>query len=173
MYTMKKAFHYDFLPTKAVEEAAAARGIPYQVARTLVEIRDSGPPPKMDPSNPWQIRKCITKGEVINGKLMLPHQITFEYVFRFWGMDICNHVIAGHKSYVVIFDYTDEDVPKRFQSENIFLEGGPNDTYFLGWMDVVRSRVVSPGDEVGLFWERNTGIFGLKLLRKGNPVQVD
>ncbi|KAK3188226.1 hypothetical protein Dsin_027787 [Dipteronia sinensis] len=175
MYTtMKKTFFYEFFPTKAAEDAAKARGVPYRVTRTLIQIRDITPPPKFDPNNPWIIRKSVTTGEVMNGKLMLTHQATFEYIFRYWSMEICKHVIAGHKSYVIILDYTDGDNPKRLQGESVFFEGGGNDTYFLGWMDLVRSRDVCPGDEIGLFCDKSTGMFGFKLLRKlANPVQVD
>ncbi|TXG48242.1 hypothetical protein EZV62_027536 [Acer yangbiense] len=175
MYTtMKKTYYYEFLPSKAAEEAAKARGVPHRITRTLVQIRDMTPPPKFDPNNPWKIRKSVTNGEVINGKLMLTHQATFEYIFRYWGEEICKHVIAGNKSYVIILDYTDEDSPKRLQGESVFFEGGSNDTYFLGWMDLVRSRSVTAGDEIGLFWDNSNGTFGFKLLRKvDTPIQVD
>ncbi|KAL9388971.1 hypothetical protein Peur_017576 [Populus x canadensis] len=80
---MRKTFYYNFLPTKAEEDAVAARNVPYQVARAVVEIRDWYPAPRIDPGNPWQIRKSITSNEVGTTKLTLPHDDMFEHVFRF------------------------------------------------------------------------------------------
>ncbi|TXG47209.1 hypothetical protein EZV62_026503 [Acer yangbiense] len=179
MYTtMKKTFFYEFLPSKEAEEAAKARGVPYRVTRTLIEIRDINPPPKIDQNNRWKIKKVVTAGEVMNGKLMLTHQVAFEYIFRYLSMEICKHVIAGYKSYIILVDYTDENNPKKLQGQSLFFQGGGNDTYILGWMELVRSRAVCPGDEIGLFYDKSTGTFGFKVLRRGgngndNPIQVD
>ncbi|KAJ4715628.1 B3 domain-containing protein [Melia azedarach] len=169
---MKKTFYYNFLPSKAEEQAAIARGKPYEVTRTLIEIRDYGnpPPPQFDPKHPWHIRKSITANEVFNGKLLLSHNDVFDHIFRYWTMDLCNYVIRGNQFCVAIADYTDEETPKRFQSENIFVQGN-YDTYVLGWADVVRSRLLQPGDEIGLFWDVGSATFGFKLLNRGNPTK--
>ncbi|KAK1557416.1 hypothetical protein Q3G72_024263 [Acer saccharum] len=164
---MKKTFFYEFLPSKEAEEAAKASGVPYRVTRTLIEIRDINPPPKIDQNNRWKIKKVVTAGEVVNGKLMLTHQVAFEYIFRYLSMEICKHVIAGYKSYIIIVDYTDENNPKELQGQSLFFQGGGNDTYILGWMELVQSRAVCPGDEIGLFCDKSTGTFGFKVLRRG------
>lgn len=170
MATMRKIFYYNFLPTKAEEEAAAARNVPYHTYRTVVEIRDWYPPPRIDPNNPWQIRKSISSNEVVTGKLTLSHEEMFEHVFRYWSVDMANHVILGNKCFVILIDYTDDNMAKRVQGENVYVKSGPNETYILGVLDVVRGRPLNPGDEVGLFWDMRSGTFGFKLLRRGNPI---
>lgn len=169
MATMRKTFYYNVLPTKAEEDAVAARNVPYQVARALVEIRDWYPAPRIDPSNPWQIRKSITSNEVVTTKLTLPHDDMFEHVFRYWTLDMANHAVLGNKCFVILIDYTDE-MPKKIQSENAYLKTGPNDTYILGIGDMVRGRFMNTGDEVGLFWDMRSGTFGFKLLSRVNSI---
>lgn len=165
--TMRKSCYYEFFPTKAVEQAAIASGKPYEVTKTIVEIRDFGNPPQFDPKNPWQIRKSVTGSDVYNGKLVLSHYEIFEHVFRYWTLDLCNYVDQGNQYLVIIADYTDEGNPKRFKSENIFVQGN-HDIYFLGWTDVVQSLHLQPGDEIGLFWDASSSTFGFKLLSRGN-----
>ncbi|KAJ6311990.1 hypothetical protein OIU76_012155 [Salix suchowensis] len=162
---MRKTFYYSFLLTKAEEDAVAARSEPRQVTRGLVEIRDWYPAPRIDPNNPWQIRKSITRNEVVTTELTLSHEEMFEHVFRYWTLDMADHVVRGNKCFVILVDYTD-DMPRKIQSESVFLKTGPNDTCILGLGDVVRARYLNPGDEVGLFWDMRSGTFGFKLLRQ-------
>lgn len=163
----KKAYKYEFIATKTVEQAAIASGKPYEVTRTIVEMRDFGNPPQFDPKNPWQIRKSVTGSDVYNGKLVLSHYEFFDHVFRYWTLDLCNYVDQGNQYSVTIADYTDEGNPKRFKSENIFVQGN-HGIFFLGWTDVVQSRHLLPGDEIGLFWDVSSSNFGFKLLSRVN-----
>ncbi|KAJ4835669.1 hypothetical protein Tsubulata_038897 [Turnera subulata] len=117
------------------KEAAAARNVPHQVTRSLVEIRDVYPPLRIDPNNPWQIKKRITSTEIV---------------------------------FLLVIDYTDHESPQKFQSDNLYFKNGPDNSYFLGMIDVVRGKPLNPGDEVGLFWDVRTGTFGFKVLRRGS-----
>ncbi|KAI6695047.1 hypothetical protein NL676_022757 [Syzygium grande] len=164
----RKTFYYNFMPTKAEEEAAKARNVPYQVTRTLFEVNDISPPQlHPDPNYPWLIRKAVSNCEIVNGKLVLSHNDTFDHVFRYWTLETCNHVVMGGRYPVALVDFTDEKSPRRYQSDHTFLERGLNETYILGWFDIIRNRLFNAGDEVGLFWDVRSGAFHFKMLRRG------
>ncbi|XVF13480.1 hypothetical protein REPUB_Repub08aG0211300 [Reevesia pubescens] len=166
---MKKTFYYNFLLAKAdevgEEEAASQQE---QVTGSLVEIRDSGNGLCIDPNNPWQIRKPVSPSDVLNGKLTLSEEEMLAYVFRYWTLDMANYVVKGNRSLVVLMDYTDETVPKKYQSDSFYVEKGPHHTYSLACMDLVRSRLLNPGDEIGLFWDLRTLSFSFKVLHRVN-----
>lgn len=164
---MKKTYYYKFLPTKAEEEAAKASNTPFQITRELVEIRDLYPAPVLDPFNPWQIKKVVTDADILTGKLVLSHQEVFEYVFRYWTLEMCNYLLAGNKFYAVIWDHTDDKNPVRYHNEKIYLEQGPQDTYMLRWLDLVRNSSINPSDEIGFYWQSRSGTFQFKVLRRG------
>lgn len=164
---MKKTFYYKFIPTKAEEEIAKSSNTPFQVTRELVEIRDLHAAPVIDPMNPWQIKRVVTNADIITGKIVLSHHEVFEYIFRYWTLEMCNHVLSGNKFYAVIWDISDEKSPVRYHNKNIYLEQGPQDTYALGWMDVARKASINPNDEVGIFWQSRTETFQFKVLRNG------
>ncbi|KAI6695050.1 hypothetical protein NL676_022760 [Syzygium grande] len=165
---MKKTFYHNFMPTKAEEEAAKASDVPYQATRTLLEINDIGLPQLLaDPNYPWLIRKTISNSDIRTGKLVLSHTDTFDHVFRYWTLETCNHVVTGGRYPVALIDLTDEKSPRRYQSKNTFLKRGPSETYFLGWLDIVRNRHFNANDEVGLFWDIRSGVFHFKMLRRG------
>ncbi|KDP41879.1 hypothetical protein JCGZ_26897 [Jatropha curcas] len=168
---MRKTFYYNFLPTKAEEEAAVARKAQHHVSRTIVEIRDWFAPARMDPTNPWQIRRAISRSEVATGEFLLSHEEMFEHVFRFWNVELANHLVQGNKCFVVLIDYSEENMPKTFQSSYV-KNGAKNDTYLLGFVEVLRCRVINPGDEIGLFWDTRPASYGFafKLLRRGNSI---
>lgn len=166
---MRKAYYYNFLPSKAEEDAAAtskANNSIFQVGRALVEIRDLYPVPVADPKNVWQIKKVATSTDILTGKLMLLHHDVFEYIFRHWSLEMCSQVVAGNKVYAVIWDLTDENSPVRYHSENIYLERGPQDTYLLGWTDLARKAKMNPNDEIGLYWEIRSETFQFKVLHR-------
>lgn len=166
--TMTKTWYYNFIPTKAEEEAAKVQNMHYQVTRTLVEINDISPVQlPVDPNYPWLIRKAVGSGELRTGKLMLSHNDTFDHVFRYWTLEMCNHVVMGGRYLVTLVDFTDEKSPRAYQSEHTFLERGLNETYLLGWLDIVQSRIFNAGDEVGLLWDIRAQVFHFKLLRRG------
>lgn len=164
---MKKTFYYKFLPSKAEEEEAKANNKPFQITRELVEIRDLFPAPVIDPFNPWQIKKVVTETDIVTGKLVLSHQEVFDYVFRYWSLEMCNYLLGGNKFYAVIWDQTDEKNPLRFHNEKIYLEQGPQDTYMLRWLDLVRKSMINPNDEIGLYWQTKSGTFQFKVLCRG------
>ncbi|CAK7354964.1 unnamed protein product [Dovyalis caffra] len=166
---MKKTFSYNFLPTKAEEEAAVACNKPHQVTRTLVEITDIYLAQSLctDPKNPWKIRKCITSKEILTGKILISHEDMFEHVFRYWTLEMAKHVILGNTSMVILIDYSG----KRFKTGDAYVKNGPiRDTYVVGFMDVIRMQGLNPGDEIGIFWDRRGGTFGFKLLGRGDSV---
>ncbi|KAF8034259.1 hypothetical protein BT93_C0527 [Corymbia citriodora subsp. variegata] len=166
---MTKTWMYNFIPTKAEEEATKAQNMPYQVTRTLIEINDVGPGQFLaDPNYPWLIRKAVGSSEIMTGRLVLSHKDIFDHVFRYWTLAMCNHVVTGGRYLVTLVDFTDEKSPRGYQSEHTFLERGLNETYLLGWLDIVQNRAFNAGDEVGLLWDIRTQVFHFKLLRRGD-----
>ena len=163
---MKKTYYYTFIQTKAEEDAAKPNGAIFPEGRVLEEIRDLYPVPVKDPLNPWQIKKAATTADIITGKLLLLHNDVFEYIFRYWSLEMCSCVVAGHKVYTVIWDLTDKSGLIRYNNENIYLEKGPQDTFLLGWMDLVRKANINPGDEIGLYWDNRSGTFQFKVLHR-------
>ncbi|KAI8007611.1 hypothetical protein LOK49_LG07G02593 [Camellia lanceoleosa] len=152
---MKKTLFFNLIPSKAEEDAAKATNTQFQVSRVLVEIRDLYPPPLPDPNNPWQIRKRTTPNDVATGRLVLSYNDTFEHIFRHWTVDMANFVLYGNKAPVVVWDVTEDTNPLRYRSDSIYFEKASNadDFFVLGWLDLARTRLVNPGDEVGLYWD--------------------
>ncbi|KAK3040454.1 hypothetical protein RJ639_028703 [Escallonia herrerae] len=165
---MKKILFYNFIPTKSEEEAAKASNTQFKASRALVEIRDlSPPPPPPDPNHPWQIRKRLTTSDVAHRRLALSHNDTFDHIFRYWTTDMVNYVLMGTKAPVVLWDLTDENHPLRYRTENIYLERGSKDEFYvLGWMDLISNLLLNPGDEIGLYWDVRSGTLQFKLLHR-------
>ncbi|KAL3726270.1 hypothetical protein ACJRO7_031197 [Eucalyptus globulus] len=86
---MAKIWFYNFIPTKAEEEAAKAQTMHYQVTRILVEINDIGPGQFLaDPNYPWLIRKAVGSSEIMTEKLMLSHNDIFHHTYLLGWLDI-------------------------------------------------------------------------------------
>ncbi|WCJ40262.1 hypothetical protein M5689_021192 [Euphorbia peplus] len=167
---MRKTFFYNFFPSKAEEEAEAARNAHHQVTRSLIEIRDWNSGHRFDPTNPWQIRRVVTRNEIAMGEITLSHEEMLEYVLRSWKLESANHVVQGNKCMVVLMDYTEENMPKTYPNSYVKAGGTNNECYVVGLADVFRGRVISAGDEIGLFWDMRPTSFGFcfKLLRRSN-----
>ncbi|KAF3445636.1 hypothetical protein FNV43_RR10812 [Rhamnella rubrinervis] len=167
--TMKKTIYYNFFPTKAEEEAAKSNPKSQPLPRrTPVEIRDVYPQTLPDPNNPWLIRKVLRHEEIQSSKLVLSFNETFEHIFRYWSMDMVSNILKGKRFYVSIWDVSDvSGLARRYKSNDIFLEEEVNnggEFYYLGWKDLNEARNFNPGDEIGLFWDVNFGVFQFKLL---------
>ncbi|XP_057480063.1 uncharacterized protein LOC130767265 [Actinidia eriantha] len=171
---MKKTLYYNFIPTKAEEEEeeckATATAAPYKPTWALVELQDVYPPPVFDPLNPWQIKKVLTPAEVGSGRIVLSHNETFHYVFRYWTTEMTHHVVMSQKKKnVLVRDVTDEDNPTSYINEDMFFEQVDADCeyYVLGCEELVRGRRLHAGDEIGLFWDMKTDAFQFKVLSRG------
>ncbi|GMP66809.1 hypothetical protein CsSME_00027013 [Camellia sinensis var. sinensis] len=88
--------------------------------------------------------------------------------FRHWTVDMANFVLYGNKAPVVVWDVTEDTNPLRYRSDNVYFEKASNadDFFVLGWLDLARTRLVNPGDEVGLYWDPRSGSFHFKLLNR-------
>ncbi|KAI3423157.1 Hflx-type G domain-containing protein [Psidium guajava] len=64
------------------------------------------------PQLPWLIRKAVESSEITTGKLVLSHDDMFDHVFRYWTLEMCNHVVEGGRYLVTLFDFTDEKKPR-------------------------------------------------------------
>ncbi|KAM3248111.1 hypothetical protein T459_09165 [Capsicum annuum] len=163
---MKKTFMYNFIPSKEEEEACKDSNIPWQVTRSVVEIRDIYPTPVIDPQNPWQIKKVVTYFEEFAGRLVLPFADTFEHVFRYWTLDTVKFVTSGHKKDVDLWDVTEENNPKN--CEGAYVQMMPSENYALVCVDLFTDHGLSVDDEIGLYWDPNSSNFKFKLVKKGH-----
>ncbi|CAN4113029.1 unnamed protein product [Withania somnifera] len=161
---MKKTFFYNFFPSKEEEETCKVNNIPRVVTRELVEIRDIYPAPKIDLTNPQKIKKNITHNEVIVGKVEIPFFEMFEYILRYWKMDITKFLVDGYGVYVAVWDVTQENNPKKYEGENVFLKKLYNDNYSLSIMELFNDRKLAVGDEIGLYWDLRSSSLMFKLI---------
>ncbi|KAB1225503.1 hypothetical protein CJ030_MR1G018604 [Morella rubra] len=161
---MKKVLFYNFFPTKAEEEAAKAQNSVHKVTPVcVVEIRDWLPPPPVD----FWIEKVVSFNHIATRKLYLTHNETFEYVFRYWTVENASKIVVGNRLYVMIMDITDTNSPIAYQGLNVFFERGAHiDYYALGCKDLLEKKVFHLGDEIGLRWNKELGLFQLKVIKK-------
>lgn len=98
--SIKKTFFYNLFPSKHDEEACKVNNSPQIVTQELVEIRDIYPAPIIDLENQWQIKKKITHDEVVLGEVVIPFFETFEYILRYWKMDVVKGLVVGYRACV-------------------------------------------------------------------------
>ncbi|KAL3337757.1 hypothetical protein AABB24_030071, partial [Solanum stoloniferum] len=116
LLSLKKTFFYNFFPSKEEEEACKLKNTPYVVTQELIEIRDIYPPPKIDLENPWQIKIKITSYEVEAGALLIPYIETFEYILRYWTLDMAKILVNGCRVCVQVWDVTTDNAPKKYEA---------------------------------------------------------
>ncbi|KAG5581181.1 hypothetical protein H5410_051808 [Solanum commersonii] len=108
LLSMKKTNFYNFFPSKAEEEEACKiNNTTYDMTRELVKIRDLYPAPRIDLQNPWQIKKKLTHDEIVVGMLMIPFFEMFEYILRYWNLDVAKSLENGCKVCVDMWDVTE------------------------------------------------------------------
>lgn len=169
MANMKKIYYYNFLPIKKEEMASMS---PYQVTRTLVEIRDSDPNTTPhhtnNNNNQWDIRKKLDTQEIKTGKIHLTHDDVFEHVFRYYTLESANNIVKGKKVLVSLCDVTEDNTPMMYgpYDEQTFLMKGLNDEYVLGlnWA-LVQARGLKKDDEIGLYYDPRNQFFYFRLFR--------
>ncbi|XP_055808403.1 uncharacterized protein LOC129876947 [Solanum dulcamara] len=164
--SLKKTFFYNFFPSKAEEEACKVNNTPHVVTRELIEKRDVYPPPKIDLKNPWQIKIKITSGEVEARMLMIPFIETFEYILRYWTLEMAKILVNGCGVHVDVWDVTAENFPKKYEGESVCLWKLYNDDYSLLCIELFNDSRLGVGDEIGLFWDPRSLNFMFKLLSR-------
>ncbi|XP_049364478.1 uncharacterized protein LOC125829271 [Solanum verrucosum] len=164
LLSLKKTFFYNFFPSKAEEEACKLNNTPYVVTRELIEIRDVYPPPKINLENPWQIKKRITRDEIVLGKLVIPFFETFEYILRYWTLDAAKSLENGYDVPIDVWDLTKEIVPKKYEGESVFLKKLYNDDFSLSCIELFNDHRLGDGDEIGLYWDPRSSSLMFKLL---------
>lgn len=167
LLTTKKTFFYNFIPSKLEEEQCKLLNKPYQVTKSVVQFRDIYPPPSFDPANPWRIRRTLTSEDVTSGRIFITFNEAFDHVFRYWSLETANAVVMlGNKLTSVIWDLSDESKPVSFTGETVFFDKGCDEGYNLGILDLVKSRGVKAGDEIGLYWDLRASAFIFKVLHR-------
>ncbi|XP_055803110.1 B3 domain-containing protein At2g33720-like [Solanum dulcamara] len=164
LLSMKKTFFYNFFPSKVEEEACKFNNTPWVVTQELVEIRDIYPAPKINLENLWKIKKSITHDEVVLGMLVIPFFEMFEYILRYWMLDVAKNLENGCGVHVDVWDVTKENVPKKYEGENVCLKKLYNDDYSLSCIKLFNDRGLGVGDKIGLYWDRRSSCLIFKLL---------
>ncbi|KAK4713344.1 hypothetical protein R3W88_019251 [Solanum pinnatisectum] len=108
----------------------------------------------------------ITHYETVVGKLVLPFAMAFEHVFRYWTLDTIKLVTSGHRKNINLWDVTEENNPKNYQNEGIFVEMLPNGDYALVCVDLFWNCGLRVNDEVGLYWDPRFSYLNCKLIHK-------
>ncbi|PHT93113.1 hypothetical protein T459_00995 [Capsicum annuum] len=154
LISMKKTFFYNFFPSKAEEEACNVNNTPWVATRELVEIRDIYPAPIIDLEDPWQIKKRITRDEVILGKLVIPFFESFEYILRYWKLDMAKSLVMSENGMsVTVWDITKETEPKKYDGGNVCFRKLYTDDYSLSCIGLFNDHRLNVGDEIGLYWD--------------------
>ncbi|KAK4434159.1 hypothetical protein Salat_0578600 [Sesamum alatum] len=168
LHSTKKTFYYNFFPSKAEEESSKARKGPVGsssdvVGRVLVEMRDIYPPPVLDPDNPWCLRKTLNHYEIAFGKLVLSSNDMFEHVIRYWSLGMANYVALGQKVGVTLWDVTEEENPRTYRNNDVYLQMMANDDCVLSCMELVKERKLKVDDEIGMYWDSKETSFKFKV----------
>ncbi|XP_055808377.1 B3 domain-containing protein At5g26805-like [Solanum dulcamara] len=164
LLSMKKTFFYNFFPSKTEEEASKVNNTPWVATPELVEIRDLYPVPKIDLENPWQIKKKITLDEIVIRMLVIPFFEMFEYILRYWTLDMAKSLENGCGVCVDAWDVTEENVPKKYVGGSVCLRKLCNSDYSLSCVELFNGRGLGVGDEIGLYWDPRSSNLMFKLL---------
>ncbi|KAK4716180.1 hypothetical protein R3W88_014518 [Solanum pinnatisectum] len=164
LLSLKNTFFYNFFLSKAEEEACKLNNTPHVVTRELIEIRDIYPPLKINSKNPWQIKKKITRDEIILGKLVSTFCKTFEYILRYWTLDAAKSLENGYDVPIGVWDLTGENVPKKYEGESVCLKKLYNANFSLSYIKLFNDRGLGDGDEIGLYWDPRSSSLMFKLL---------
>ncbi|XP_049399856.1 uncharacterized protein LOC125863932 [Solanum stenotomum] len=161
---MKKTFFYNLFPSKAEEKACKVNNTPHVVTRELVEIRNLYPTPKIDLQKPWQIKKKITHDDIVVGMLMIPFFEMFEYILRYWTLDMAKILENDCSVCVDMWNITKGDVLKKYEGVSVWLRTVCSDDFALWCIELFKDRGLGDGDEIGLYWDPRFSYLVFKLL---------
>lgn len=163
---MKKTLYYRFIPSKAQEEACNARKSPWQVRRGVVEIR--GVNEGVTAAAGAEMRRVLSREEVVTGRIVVPFTEAFEHVFQHWTLGLSKRVVKGEKVNVVIWDVTNRFKPKRY-SKGVHIQILGNQDYAVSCMDLFSELGLGANDNIGLVWDPRRSAFLLHLIHKARP----
>lgn len=160
---MKKIFFHNFFPTKEEELVCLADNSPHKAFRVLMEIRDIHPPLVMNYLNSWKIHK-LSMFEVCTRKIVISFNEAFEYIFRYWSLNLVNYVVTLNKLFVCVYDVSDPRNPKKHDGDSVYFDMVLDDDYTLACKSLFQDLNLSIGDEIGLFYDPNASCFMFKLI---------
>ncbi|CAN4096740.1 unnamed protein product [Withania somnifera] len=121
---MKKTFFYNFFPSKPEEEVCKVNNTPWVVTREAMEVNDIYPTLKINPQNPWQIKK----------------EITYFEVFGEWNM-MC----------VDVWNVTERNNPKKYEHGSVCFRKPCNDDFSLSIMGLFNDCGLGVGDKIEIY----------------------
>ncbi|KAL6573327.1 hypothetical protein OROHE_001786 [Orobanche hederae] len=167
LHSTKKAFYYNFFPTKAEEDfLKSRRRDPVRIShdRILFEMRDIYPPRAVDPDDPWVIKKTLSRYESVFGKIIFTCSDTFEHVIRHWALGIANYIAHGQRVGVTLWDVTEEENPRKYQNYGFYLQMMVNGECVLSCMELMKDRELKVDDVVYLYRDIKTSSFKFKVV---------
>lgn len=105
---MRKAFYYNFIPTKSEElDAKSGANSNKKSCCSVVEIRPFSLNLSLkDPNYPWEIENVVTFLEIEKGIILLSTNDTLNHIFQYWSLDTTNFIVAGKTIHVDVLDVT-------------------------------------------------------------------
>ncbi|WMV30942.1 hypothetical protein MTR67_024327 [Solanum verrucosum] len=96
--------------------------------------------------------------------LMIPFIQMFEYILRYWSLDMAKSLENNCRVCVVVWNVTEENVPKKYEGGSVRLRKLNNDDFSLWCIELFKDRGLSDGDEIGLYWDPRSPSLMFKLL---------
>ncbi|KAH0744368.1 hypothetical protein KY290_032361 [Solanum tuberosum] len=81
----------------------------------------------------------------------------FEYILRYWTLDMAKILVSGCGVRVQLWDVTTDNAPKKYEGESVYLWKLYNDA--LSCIELFNDSRFGVGDEIGLFWDPRSSNF--------------
>ncbi|KAL3742628.1 hypothetical protein ACJRO7_018012 [Eucalyptus globulus] len=153
--------YYDFLPSKAAEDAERAQNIPREVERKPVKIQDEDPLPRSDSHDHPTLYKVIDEFDLWTEKPPARDDIALDSMFPLHDDMDCNHGGSGG-------DNNGVNGPLHFRGLNVYF-GKCQRTghYFLNLSDVLVARQIKVGNIILFRWDTQKGCFVIEIVSIG------
>ncbi|KAK4718104.1 hypothetical protein R3W88_016442 [Solanum pinnatisectum] len=96
--------------------------------------------------------------------LMIPFFEMFEYILRYWTLDVAKSLEIDCNVCVDMLDVSEENVPKKYEGGSVWFRKLPNDDISFWCVELFNSRRLGDGDEIGLYWDPRSSTLVFKLL---------
>ncbi|KAK4718102.1 hypothetical protein R3W88_016440 [Solanum pinnatisectum] len=105
-----------------------------------------------------------TSYKIIVGMLIILFFEMFEYILRYWTLDVAKSLENGCSVCVDMCNVTEENVPKKYEGGSVWFRKLPNDDFSLWCIELFNYRRLGDGDEIGLYWDPRSSTLVFKLL---------
>ncbi|WMV50924.1 hypothetical protein MTR67_044309 [Solanum verrucosum] len=95
---------------------------------------------------------------------MIPFFKMFEYIIRYWILDMAKTLENSCSVCVDMWDVTEGNVSKKYEGGSVWLRKVYSDDFSLWCIKLFKDRGFSDGDEIGLYWDPRFSCLVFKLL---------